>query len=107
MKLHYKWYCNKMFLYHKRVYKYYFHSFNVFQYNYLSETKDRTRWRELQKIWTNHMTRPPDAQRLSCHKLLKLAGYARLAQACVSGESGAAENYLINEKFCLQHYVCN
>eukprot|EP00956_Cyclotella_meneghiniana_P023142 scaffold44550_cov54-Cyclotella_meneghiniana.AAC.17 len=25
-------------------------------------------------------------------------GYARLAQACVSGESGAAENYLINAR---------
>ena len=36
---------------------------------------------------------------------MRLAGYARLAQACVSGESGAAENYLINEKFCLQHYM--
>ena len=40
--------------------------------------------------------------------LISLAGYARLAQACVSGESGAAENYLIDEKNCLQHwYVCN
>ena len=32
-----------------------------------------------------------------------LAGYARLAQACVSGEYGAAENYLIDEKISLQH----
>ena len=33
--------------------------------------------------------------------IMRLAGYARLAQACVSGESGGSENYFINEKFCL------